>query len=455
MSADVQPDGLPPRARFWACVAMWLALIMAVVDSSIANVALPTIAKDLHTQAAASIWVVNAYQLAIVVALLPLATLGEIITFRRVFLAGLLLFVLASIGCCFAGSLAELTFARAVQGLGAAGVMAVNPALVRFTYPAAQLGRGVGFNALVISVAAVIGPSLASLILAHASWPWLFAVNVPTGVAALAVGLFALPQNPRAAGRLDRLSTCLNVIAYGGTVLGLDMLIRGGAILSGAAILGIGIAAGWLLVRRSLPQTRPLIPIDLLRNRLFALSVATSFASFIAQTLAFLSVPFLLQLIMHRTQVETGLLITAWPLATGVAAPFAGRLADRYPAALLGGIGLGLFGAGLALLATMPADAPAVAIVWRLALCGLGFGVFQPPNNRTMLSAAPRERTGAAGGMLATARLSGQTAGATLAAILLGLSTQGLVWSLWLGAAVAMVGALISLSRLRLSPPPR
>ncbi len=448
-----QQDGLPPRARYWATAAIWLALLMAVIDASIANVALPTIAKDLHTAPAASIWVVNAYQLAIVVALLPLAALGEIITYRRIFLMGLLLFVLASIGCCFAHSMPELTLARAVQGLGAAGVMAVNPALVRFTYPAAQLGRGIGLNALVISVASVIGPSLASLILAHASWPWLFAVNVPTGIAALAVGVFALPQSPKSGGRLDRLSTVLNVVAYGGIIVGLDMLTRGGAVLPGSACIAVGIAAGWQLVRRSLPQARPLIPIDLLRNRLFALTIITSVASFTAQMLAFVSLPFLLQSTMHHTQVQTGLLMTPWPLAVGVAAPIAGRLADRYPAALLGGVGLAMLGAGLFLLAEMPVAASTAAIVWRMALCGLGFGLFQAPNNRTLLSAAPRSRTGAAGGMLASARLTGQTAGATLAAIMFGLGTGGLVWSLGLASAVAAVGACVSLSRFKLSPP--
>ena len=133
----------------------------------------------------------------------------------------------------------------------------------------------------------------------------------------------------------------------------------------------------------------------------------------------------------------------------------AGRLADRYPAALLGGFGLAMLGGGLFLLAALPADAATGAILWRMALCGLGVGLFQAPNNRTLLAAAPRARTGAAGGMLASARLTGQTVGATLAAILFGLGMGGLGWSLWLGAAVAVVGACVSLSRIKLSPPPR
>ena len=181
-------NGLPTPRRYWSVVAIWLAITMAVLDASIANVALPAIARDLHAAAAESIWVVNAYQLAIVVALLPLAALGELLGYRRVFQAGLVLFVLASLGCAFAHTLPELTAARAAQGFGAAGVMSVNGALVRFTYPHSQLGRGVGLNALVVSVAAALGPTVASAILAVGSWQWLFAVNVPIGHRRLASG---------------------------------------------------------------------------------------------------------------------------------------------------------------------------------------------------------------------------------------------------------------------------
>lgn len=445
-------DGLPVRERYWSMAAIWLSMLMAVVDSSIANVALPAIARQLHTAEAASVWIVNAYQLIIAVLLLPLATLGEIITYRRVFLAGLVVFVLASVGCFCARSLEALVLARAIQGIGAAGIMSVNPALVRFTFPAAQLGRGIGLNALVISIAAVIGPSLASLILAHASWPWLFAVNVPTGLLALTVAFLALPRTPKSAGRLDLLSTLLNIIAFGLIIIGLDSFTRRGNPAAGLAELVLGVAAGWWLVRRSLPQARPLIPIDLLRNRMFTLSIVTSVASFMTQMLAFVALPFFLQSTLHHTQVQTGLLMTAWPLAVGGAAPLAGRLADRYPAGLLAGCGLALLAAGLLLLACLRAGAGTELIVCFLAFCGIGFGFFQAPNNRILLTSVPRSRTGAAGGMLASARLTGQTTGATLAAILFGITSSGPELSLWLGAAVAAAGAAISLSRLALRP---
>src|ERR1700742_4172981 len=186
------PDGLPVPRRYWSVAAIWLAMTMSVLDGAIANVALPTIAGELHASAASSIWVVNAYQLAITVTLLPLAALGDRLGYRRVYMAGLLVFTLGSLGCALSHSLPTLTLARVFQGLGAGGIMSINAALVRFTYPKKFLGRGIGLNALVISVSAALGPTVAAAILARWSWEWLFAINVPIGVLAFAIGGRAL-----------------------------------------------------------------------------------------------------------------------------------------------------------------------------------------------------------------------------------------------------------------------
>src|ERR1700735_5346154 len=137
-----EPDGLPAPQRYWAAATIWLALTLSVLGGSIANVALPTIAANLNAAAEDSIWVVNAYQLAIVVSLLPMAAIGEMVGFRRVFQLGIIVFSLGSLGCTFAHSLPMLAFARAIQGFGAAGIMSQNGALVRFTYPSNMLGRG-------------------------------------------------------------------------------------------------------------------------------------------------------------------------------------------------------------------------------------------------------------------------------------------------------------------------
>ncbi len=447
------PDGLPTRERYWAITALWLALTMAVLDASIANVALPTIARDLHAAPSASVWVINAYQLAILVTLLPLAALGEIIEYRRVFVGGMAVFAFASLGCALASNLPELTAARCLQGFGAAGIMSVNGALVRHIFPSRLLGQGVGLDAMVVSVVSVIAPTVASMILAVATWPWLFAVNIPIGLAAVLLGRVTLPESLRSERPLDWIAAGLNVIAFGGVIVGVDLLTRGrGFAAPGAAILAVGALAWVLLIRRSLAQPRPLAPVDLLKDRLFSLSVVTSVSSFAAQMSAFVALPFFLQASLHRSQVQTGLLITPWPVAVAIAAPVAGRLADRYPAAILGGFGLSTMAAGLALLAFLPTTAGPLDIGWRMALCGLGFGFFQAPNNRILLSSAPKARSGAAGGMLATSRLTGQTIGATLVGILLHASSQGATLALLTAAAFAAGGAAISLTRLEKRP---
>jgi DHA2 family multidrug resistance protein-like MFS transporter len=446
--ASLEADGLPTPRRYWAILAIGLALTLSVLDSAIANVALPTIAGDLHASPAASIWVVNAYQLATVISLLPLAALGEIIGYRRVYQAGLALFVVASLGCALARSIDTLALARTVQGFGAAGIMSVNGALVRFTYPHNRLGQGIGINAMVVSIAAAIGPTVASAILAVAPWPWLFGVNVPIGLAAIAVAAFALPRTPTSDRLFDWKSAVLNAFTFGLLIFGVEMWGRGHGWLGPLVVMG-GLAAGVVLCMRELPRPAPLVPFDLLRVPIFGLSVATSICSFTAQMLAFVSLPFFFERVMGYSAVETGLLMTPWPVAVSVAAPIAGHLADRWPAGLLGGVGLALLAAGLGLLALLPAHAEVADIVWRMAICGLGFGMFQSPNNRVMMSSAPLRRAGAAGGMLATARLIGQTAGAAGVALIFRLQGHGATnLTLVVAAVVAAVAACVSLTRL-------
>src|SRR6202034_2983695 len=196
-------DGLPYERRIWAVVAISLAVGMASLDTAIANIALPSIAADLKVSPADVVWVVNVYQIAMVATLLPLGALGEIVGHQRIYLGGLLLFTIASLGCACAGSLPTLLIARVLQGLGASGLMSVNSALIRFVYPSRMLGRGYGYNAMVVGTAFTFGPTIASAILALGTWPWLFAVNIPFGLTAMAIGIRTLPPTPRAAHGFD------------------------------------------------------------------------------------------------------------------------------------------------------------------------------------------------------------------------------------------------------------
>lgn len=441
-------DGLPLPQRRWAILTVALAITMSVLDGAIANIALPTIGRELQASPAASIWVVNAYQLAITILLLPLASLGEILGYRRVYWAGLAVFTLASLTCALADSLATLTSARILQGVGAAGIMSVNGALMRFIYPRRMLGRGIGINAVVVAGAAALGPTVAAAILAVARWPWLFAVNVPVGLLALAAAR-ALPRIAGTRRRFDMASALLNALFFGLFITAIDGAGHGERWILIAAETVAAVFAGVALVIRQLPQTSPLLPVDLLRIPPFALAIATSATAFVAQMLAGVALPFYLQDSLGRDQVETGLLMTPWPLATAVVAPLAGRLADRHPAGILGGIGLAVFAAGLALLALLPAQPTAADIVWRMAACGAGFALFQSPNNRAILTTAPRERSGGASGMLGTARLLGQTLGAALLAVMFGVAgTHATTVALATAAGCAALAAAVSCLRM-------
>ena len=426
-AASVAADGLPLPQRYFSMSVILLGIAMSVLDGTIVNLALPGIVRDLHADAATAVWVVTAYQVATLVVLLPCAMLGDLAGQRRVYLTGLFLFTAASLACALAPSLVLLVMARTVQGLGAGGLMSVNGALVRLTYPARQLGRGIALNSLVVATASVAGPSIAAVVLSVASWPWLFAINLPIGIAVMVLGFKALPRNAgrHAGARLPVLDVLLNVLMFGLLALGADALgtrLAGRSSLlhpgMGAVLLAAGAAVAVFFIRRQRRQAVPLFPLDLLRIPVFALSMCTSIGAFAAQTLAYVALPFLLLEALGRSHATTGLLITAWPIATVITAPIAGRLIGRVADGTLGAVGLALLAAGLALLALMSTEPSNAAIAWRLALCGVGFGLFQSPNNHTILTSAPVQRSGAASGMLGTARLTGQTLGAVLLAVI-------------------------------------
>jgi DHA2 family multidrug resistance protein-like MFS transporter len=280
---------------------------------------------------------------------------------------------------------------------------------------------------------------------------------VPIGLVNLVLASRVLPESQTSGRRFDYVSAILNTLVFGLLFTGVDVATHGGrvAVMLASGEFALAALAAVALIRREAPKASPLIPLDLMRIPVFALSVVASICAFMGQIMAFLTLPFYFEGVMHRSQVATGLLITPWPLAVGVAAPLAGRLSDKVPAAILGACGLTVFALGLASLAFLPAGATTLDIVWRMALCGLGFGFFQSPNNRTLLSSAPRERAGAAGGMLAMARLTGMTMGAALTAMVFRVwSTEAESACMTIGAGLALAAAAASLARLS-TPSPR
>ncbi len=445
--ASAAQDGLPVPRRHYATLAIIATLVLVVLDGAIANVALPTIATSLQVTPAASVWVVNGYQLALVMSLLPCAALGESLGLRRVFVWGVAMFTAASLLCALSPSLPWLVAARFIQGLGGSAVMALGIGLIRFTYPDRLLGMVIGWNATVIALSGAAGPAIGAAILAIASWPWLFAVNLPVGAVVL-VAARALPQPPGTGRRVDGPSAALNAAAFATLVLGVDRAMSAPKLAAG--LLAGSIVSFVALVRRELPRPAPLVPLDLLRSHPFRISVIASVCCFAGQMASYVALPFYLQHSLGQDVFATGLTMTPWPLVVAIAGPVSGRLADRMSNGLLCAAGGILLALGLALSAVWPIHGSLGPLVAFLMLSGLGFGLFQTPNNRNMLLSAPRDRSGAAGGMQGTARLLGQTIGSLIMAVLFTLTSPAAAprIGLGLGAVLALAGGLVSAMRI-------
>lgn len=440
-------DGLPTPRRHWAMLAVFCAVALSVVSLTSVSLALPVIAADLGVDDASSVAIVTIFQLALVSTLLPFAALGERIGYRRLFQSGLLLMGVASLACAWAPSLSWLVAARVLQALAGSAIMAMNPALLRLTVPASYLGRAIGLNATVVAVFTALGPSIASLVLSVATWPWLFLLNLPWIGLAFFIGRWALPQHVSPSlARFDGAAALLNIAMFLALFSGIRTLLSHPLPAAGLLVLAALLLRALLHHERDRPA--PLLPLDLLRIPVVRLAVAASVCAFAAQLAAMVALPFLLYRELGRSMVETGLLIMAWPTAVALMAVISARLLERFSSATLCAAGGLTLCAGLLTLAGLPATAASPALVGVLMTCGVGFGCFQTPNNRSMIAATPRERSGSAGGMQATARLCGQTLGTTLAAMSFQcLPSAAARGALLMAAALAASAALISLRR--------
>lgn len=450
-------EGLPVAARRWAVVATWVGTLMASMDSNIANVALPAIAKDLHTTAAASIWVVNAYQLAVTMALLSFAALGDIFGYTRVYQCAMALFIVASLFCALAHSLPALIAARFLQGIAGAGQMATGTPINRTLYPPSQLGRAISNSALAVALSAAAGPTVAGAILAFGPWQWLFLINVPIGLIALGLGIRYLPRTAGTGHRFDVRSAVGSAFTFGLLVITIDGFGHGTSRTISLLELAGFLVAATLFIRRQRALAVPMLALDLFKRPVFSLSVTASVTSFVALGAVLVTIPFYFQDVLGFSPVHTGLLMTPWPLTVLLLAKPAGRLADRYPAGLVSTLGMVLLAAGLIALLFLPAAPTTLDVTWRMVLCGLGVGLFQSPNNRTMMGSAPLERSGAVSGILAMARTTGQAAGAALVALIFGLleratglhaSPRGVSTALVLAIAFTIVAGISSSLRL-------
>ena len=438
-------DGLPMPQRFWAVVTLFISLGICVLDASMVNVALPEIAASLNAPAATTVWVVNVYGLTVAGTLLPFAAMAERIGFKRAFRFGLAFFVIGALASAVSPSLEFLLLSRVVQGLGASAIMCLFGGLMRHIYPTRLLAKGIGLNAVVVSVNSVIGPSLGSVILTVADWRWIFVSVIPLALLAVFT-MRALPVVARINRSFDYRSAVHSALTIGLFILGLDYLAKYPLFAAGAIALSVVLAVA--LVKRAMQQTAPLVPVDLLRIGPIRAALAASLFSFSSQMATFVALPFYLLVTLGRDAITVGLLLAAWPLGAAVMAVVSGRLADRYPVAVLCGIGSASMLIGTLWIVVAPATVANTWLFMAMLLSGIGFGFFQTPNNRVLIGSSPRERAGAIGGLQAVTRVFGQTVGAALVAMVFSISqTLGPTYGLIVAAVFAFMALMVNVRR--------
>ncbi|RUR34642.1 MFS transporter [Vreelandella nanhaiensis] len=440
-------DGLPGPERALAVLALITGTLMAVVDTTMINLALPTIAADLDASASRAVWITNMFQVVCAAFLLVFAGISELVTRRRIYLFGLTTFMVGALGAALSRNLEILLLFRALQGLGAAATLSIGPSLYRAIFPSRLLGSALGLSALVVAGGYAAGPTLSGVILSFVDWPWLFALNLPLGLCSLWLASRALPRDKPRQGSFDFLGALLSMLMLASFFLAMDAVGHAAPFWQVSAWVILSIASGTGFITRQRRAPYPLLPLSVFAEKRFTLAVSASGLAFIGQGLTFVALSFFYQEQMGFTPLETAWLFTPWPLAIMLVGPLAGRLADRINPSVLSSAGLVLLIVGLVALALVNESMGVVESLWRTALCGIGFGLFQPPNNREMMSSLPPERSANVSGVMSTVRTVGQSIGVALvgAALALGLAVQV---TLWLGAATSFLALLASLSRM-------
>ncbi len=416
-TAPSQPADEHHPHKWLILVAIGLSLFMGAIDGSIVNVALPSLTTELHTDFATVQWVAISFLVGLTVLMLSMGRLGDMVGKKRVFVVGLVIFVVGSALCGLAPGIYWLIGFRFLQAVGAAMMLALGVAIVAETWPARERGKAIGISGGIISLGIPAGPALGGLILQTLSWRWIFFVNLPIGLVSLAFVLAFVPplQPTRRAETFDYLGGLLIGAAALAFALAMSATQRLGLLSTPVLILlAIFLIALFAFVRTEKRVTYPMIDFSLFRDASFSLNLFTGFLTFVAIAGAVLLLPFYLQLVMRLPQQQVGLLMAVVPVVLAILGPLSGSLSDRSGTRPVSLVGLALILTGYLTLTRLSTTSTPLSFVLFLWPVGMGMGIFQSPNNTAIMSTAPRNRLGVASGILSMTRTLGQLTGIAL-----------------------------------------
>jgi EmrB/QacA subfamily drug resistance transporter len=453
-----------PNYKWKAMFVVSIGVFMATLDSSIINVSLPTLTTYFSTDITTIQWVILSYLLTITTLLLTLGRISDMYGRKPIFILGLLIFTLGSGLCSFSVTANQLIAFRVVQGLGAAMIMANGPAIITHVFPHTERGKALGLIGTVVSIGFLAGPALGGFLIDLIGWQSIFYINIPIGLLGTVYALKTLhPDEAHAEQKFDILGAVFMFISLTALLFGITQGEELG--WRSLEILGLFILFTVFLLMFLIVENRtsqPMIELSLFRNRPFSASNMSGFLSFVAMSGVTLLIPYYLENILGYDTRHVGVIFMAIPLVMALVAPVSGWISDKTNSFKLSSAGMGITCLALWLISDLGMESSFYDIIMRLALVGLGMGLFQSPNNSIVMGAVPKNMLGIAGGMLAMVRNLGMVTGIAIAGAVHTMTFQSLQSTgstyevaflggfhdaLLVGAIVCGIGVLTSLIR--------
>lgn len=457
------------KNRWIILLSVVIMTFMACLDSSIVNVALPVMARDLNVSMSSIQWVITSYLIVISCTILIGGRLGDIKGKNKVFKFGIICFTIGSFLCGISKSLVTLLAARVIQGIGAAGTMANSQGIITNSFPSNERGKALGISGTFVALGTMVGPPLGGFIVSF-RWDFIFFINVPIGIIAFFMATKHIPKfEENNKEKLDLIGGILFLISVALMVISVtegELIGYGDYKIVSSFIISILSFILFIILQKK--EKSPLLDLTIFNNKLFSLSIFCGFISFVAISCSTIIIPFYLQDVINLTPRSTGLFMMLYPIVLSIIAPFSGSLSDRIGSEFPAFLGLLLTSIGLFLMAILNVSSPLWLIAVFTTIMGIGNGFFQSPNNSLIMSTVPNTKLGIAGSVNSLVRNLGMILGVTLSTTLLynrmsakiGYSVDnyipgrndvfiyGMRWVYIVSGSICLLGVLLSFIRL-------